>query len=89
MRLSHRMILVATVFLLLLSCGCKKDQPKTQYVSNSKASDTIVYITKTGECYHTSNCYTLRKSKIKRNLDEVYKEYRPCSNCCPPEIKEK
>jgi hypothetical protein len=44
----------------------------------------IVYITKTGEKYHRSNCHYLSKSKISiERKDAVAKGYTPCSICNP------
>ena len=46
--------------------------------------DTIVHITKTGECYHSAHCSYL-KSDIEITLYEAHKAgYRPCSRCNPP-----
>lgn len=48
------------------------------------SGDTVVYITKTGECYHASGCSSLRKSKIETTLQAaVDKGYRECSKCHP------
>ena len=45
---------------------------------------TTVYVTKTGEKYHTSGCQYLRKSKISISLqDAVSSGYEPCSRCNP------
>ena len=47
---------------------------------------TIVYITRTGECYHIGTCSYL-KSKIETTLaDAVAEGYRPCSRCHPPRL---
>ncbi len=46
---------------------------------------TIVYITRTGECYHRGDCYHLRQSKISISLEDATRRgYRPCSHCSPP-----
>ncbi len=45
--------------------------------------DTIVYVTKTGECYHRADCSYL-KSSIAISLAEAAENYRPCSRCNPP-----
>lgn len=48
------------------------------------SGETIVHVTKTGECYHTSKCSYL-KSDIPITLSEAVKNgYRPCSKCNPP-----
>jgi hypothetical protein len=44
----------------------------------------IVYITRTGEKYHTENCRYLRHSKIAVTLnDEIKSSYEPCKVCKP------
>lgn len=51
------------------------------------SGDTIVYVTKTGECYHADGCSCLRKSKIETTLQEAVDDgYRPCSKCKPGEL---
>ncbi len=48
------------------------------------SGDTVVYITKTGECYHASGCSSLKKSKIETTLQSaVDRGYRACSKCKP------
>lgn len=74
------------VCILVFTIGCSKEA-EPEKVSEAVATNTIVYITKTGECYHKSNCSTLKKSKIERNLSEVHNKYRPCSLCNPPVIE--
>lgn len=49
--------------------------------------NTVVYITRTGECYHTGSCRHLKKSKIEITLaDAVARGYRACKECCPPNL---
>jgi len=51
--------------------------------------DTIVYITKTGEKYHTEKCSSVRSSKIAIELGEaVERGYQPCRICKPPVLGE-
>ncbi len=48
------------------------------------SGDTVVYITKTGECYHSGGCSSLRKSKIETTLQSaIDRGYRACSKCKP------
>lgn len=55
--------------------------------ASAASGDTVVYITKTGECYHTGTCRYLSKSKIQTTLSEAVKAgYRPCSVCKPPKL---
>jgi methylphosphotriester-DNA--protein-cysteine methyltransferase len=49
------------------------------------SQDTTVYITRTGEKYHTERCASVRNSKIAVSLgDAVSKGYEPCKRCKPP-----
>ena len=49
----------------------------------------VVYVTKTGEKYHSGNCSYLRKSKIEKSLSDAVNEgYEPCSRCHPPVLDE-
>jgi hypothetical protein len=50
-------------------------------------ASTKVYITRTGEKYHTGDCRTLKKSKIETTLAEaVSSGYEPCKLCDPPTL---
>jgi hypothetical protein len=47
----------------------------------------IVYITKTGEKYHTARCMFVSKSKIAISLREaVSRGFTPCKRCKPPSL---
>jgi hypothetical protein len=46
--------------------------------------DTIVYVSKTGEKYHTESCSSLKKSKIAISLGKAVLKYQPCKLCEPP-----
>jgi methylphosphotriester-DNA--protein-cysteine methyltransferase len=49
--------------------------------------ETTVYITNTGEKYHTERCASVRKSKIAIRLDQaVLQGYEPCKRCKPPAL---
>jgi competence protein ComEC len=52
--------------------------------SSGASGGTIVYVTKTGECYHASGCRYLSSSRIKIALKDARGTYRPCSVCDPP-----
>ena len=52
----------------------------------SASGATIVYITKTGKCYHRAGCRYLSRSCIPIPLAKAKAEgYRPCSVCDPPQ----
>ena len=72
-------------FLCLILCAFLLASPALA-VSNG---GEIVYITRTGECYHTGDCVYLSKSKIEITLsDAVARGYRACSVCRPPQLAE-
>ena len=44
----------------------------------------LVYITLSGEKYHTANCVFVSDPPIALTLDQALAEgYTPCSRCCP------
>jgi competence protein ComEC len=58
----------------------------TSTPAKSTAADPIVYITNSGEKYHSDGCTSLSKSKIAIKLsDAKAKGYTPCSKCNPPQ----
>lgn len=86
---------VVLVFLLLL-CSCSADnddarnydEVTTTTAQRYANGDTVVYVTRTGECYHRKNCSYL-KSRIETTLEEAVADgYRRCSRCTPPKLKE-
>ena len=54
--------------------------------SGGRASgNTVVYVTRTGECYHVKGCRYLKSSCIAMTLKKAKaRGYRPCSVCDPP-----
>lgn len=53
--------------------------------ASAASGDTIVYVTKTGEKYHSYGCQYLRKSCISISLSSaVSSGYNRCSRCNPP-----
>lgn len=81
-----RLCVVLIVCLLIFVSGCNDN--KSKEVSKSESETTIVYITRTGECYHRESCSCLNKSKIEKTLEEVVELYRPCQLCYPPVIEQ-
>jgi len=49
-----------------------------------KEGTTIVYVTRTGACYHRGTCNYVQRYKMPMELSEAKKRYRPCSRCNPP-----
>jgi methylphosphotriester-DNA--protein-cysteine methyltransferase len=78
MREVSRCVLI--IFLLCIIAGA----------GYAAGRDTVVYITKTGEKYHTEECSSVRNSKIAVTLGEaVSKGYEPCQLCKPPILDDK
>lgn len=46
--------------------------------------EVTVYVTKTGEKYHSAGCRYLSKSQIPISLSAAKASYGPCSVCNPP-----
>ena len=58
-------------------------------VSPALAADgsTIVYTTRTGECYHLGSCGSLSRSCYETTLAQAVADgYRPCGRCHPPTL---
>ena len=58
-------------------------------VSPALAADgsTLVYTTRTGECYHRYSCASLSKSCYETTLSQAVADgYRPCGRCHPPTL---
>ena len=58
-------------------------------VSPALAADgsTLVYTTRTGECYHRYSCSSLSKSCYETTLAQAVADgYRPCGRCHPPTL---
>ena len=76
----RRLVAVLCAFLILLSSVAP---------AYAAPGSTTVYITNTGECYHTGSCSYLRQSKISTTLESaVRRGYRPCSRCDPPRLSD-
>lgn len=63
--------------------------PELELPASTTGTDTqsvTVYVTDTGYCYHTANCYHLNKSKNAISLSAAIGQgYEPCSHCHPPQ----
>ena len=80
-----KVISLFLVFCFVALVGCSdKANDEDEFLNDDET--TVVYVTKTGECYHRSGCSSLKKSKIAKDLSEVEGKYRPCSLCEPPTI---
>ncbi|MBS3957563.1 MAG: thermonuclease family protein [Clostridiales bacterium] len=60
--------------------------PSGTGVRGDPPGGTTVYITRTGERYHTGECRHLARSKIPVTLDEAKaRGFTPCQTCQPPQ----
>lgn len=79
--IKYRLLVISTIIALFFG-GMVPAQ-----VVNAATGDTVVYITKTGKCYHNDGCSSLRSSKIETTLQNaVDKGLKPCSKCNPSSI---
>lgn len=70
--------IMLAIYLCLLLVWCILTAPN---------GNRTVYTTRTGECYHTSGCSSLRYSKFKTTIAEAVNDgYRKCNNCDPPRL---
>jgi hypothetical protein len=54
-------------------------------IGYAASGDTEVYITKSGEKYHTERCTSVRNSKIAITLERaVSRGFEACKRCKPP-----
>lgn len=78
-----RNLSVITAFLVIVAMFVT-GEVKSNAAGAGASSDTTVYVTKTGDCYHSSGCNSLRKSCISITLQEAIDDgYKPCRNCYP------
>lgn len=61
-----------------------QQQTQETSVQVQENNDPIVYITNSGDKYHTGSCRFVKKSKIEKHLSEVKSSFEPCSVCSPP-----
>lgn len=68
---------MALVFSLILSLA-------SSAFAYTVPSNTVVYVTPTGECYHLFNCSYIKNSYSSMTItDAEYSGYRACSRCDP------
>lgn len=74
----------AVVLFLVLLCFVGCELPTGGDTSPETRSVTV-YVTKTGDKYHSSGCRYLSKSRISIDLDVAKSRgYSACSVCNPP-----
>ena len=82
--LRTRFVTITLSFVMIFSCFVPS------MLSYAASGDTIVYKTKSGECYHKDGCSSLSKSKIEITLQKaVDSGLRACSKCKPPVLDAK
>ena len=60
-------------------------QPAAQTQPPVQKQEITVYVTKTGDCYHSDECPHLRQSKVPTTLEAAKAQgYRRCSDCSAP-----
>lgn len=77
--MKNKLVLVSIVFLFFLAILLPFS------ASHADNGEEIVYVTDTGDCYHTEGCGSLYRSKNQTTLLSAVKSgYTPCSKCHPP-----
>ncbi|MBE6655702.1 MAG: hypothetical protein E7609_02385 [Ruminococcaceae bacterium] len=76
------MVIILPIILVIFSISFTyEDKIRTEY-RTSYEEQPCVYITKTGDCYHSAGCRYLSRSRIPRGLYQVKASgYRCCSIC--------
>lgn len=73
-----------TRFLVVLALLASLLPSALPAAPKAKPVVAVVYITKTGKCFHRDGCSSLRRSKIKCTRTEaVNRGLRPCKTCRP------
>lgn len=76
---------ILAMLLALGMVGCGNTTKDFEISKGDLGGIAIVYVTESGECYHTSTCQYLSKSCIEIDLEKAVDEgYRCCSRCDPP-----
>ena len=90
--LASRLTTVLCLPLLVLilcsgaSCGdhSAEGQKQNDVDQSELTTDTIVYVTDTGEKYHKDDCRYLKESKTSISISEAIRQgYEPCKVCKP------
>ena len=75
----YTLLIVISVFFVGNVDNCNV----THSINSTKLQSEIVYITKTGKCYHKSHCTCLKNSKIGIEKSKaVEQNYLSCCKCC-------
>ena len=76
---------LSVILLLLLVLGCGPDSPTAsdQAVTPPVPQSRTVFVTRTGEKYHSSSCIHLSSSKIPISIEEAVGSYSACTVCRP------
>lgn len=70
--------------LTLVPSSSSSDRSVPSESSQPVKSSVTVYITETGEKYHSDDCSYLKNSKIPISKDDaISRDYTPCSRCKP------
>ena len=77
----HLIIIVPLVLAIFFISFAYEDKTKTEYKITYEPQP-LVYVTKTGDCYHSYGCHHLSQSRYPKGLYQAENSgYRPCSSC--------
>ena len=80
---AHRNLVIVILIVLAIFMISFIFEDKTAYDYTVTLEDQpAVYVTKYGECYHSSNCHYLTQNKIEKGMYEAVDQgYDACSYC--------
>lgn len=80
-----RFFLFLSLTLVLGLAPAPGQQHAHEHALAVQPTETVVYVTRTGERYHRGTCRYLKKSKIPAELGVAKAQgYTPCKVCKPP-----
>ena len=83
MRLVRSVFMALALTVTILGAAAAVDQPAV-------TGQETVYVTKSGDKYHTASCRFVKSGKTAMKLaDAVKGGYSPCSVCKPPVMPKK
>lgn len=77
----HLIIIVPVVLAIFFISFAFEDKTKTEYRTVYE-TQPLVYVTKTGDCYHSGDCHHLSRSAYPKGLYQAQNSgYRACNTC--------
>ena len=79
-----RILPICVILITLLLSSCTNEDSSVVDIGTKDKPD-VVYVTDTGEKYHSYGCRYLKYSSTKKDIQQAIKQgYTPCSICIEP-----